>query len=788
MFTNYLKITYRNLIRQKGYTFINLSGLILGLSASILIFLWVFNEFSVDRFHKHGSNIYRVNEKRHYEDNMVTSWRTPGLLADHLKDSFHEIDLAVRHAWTGERMMSAGDQTYYEDWIVCVDPSFFSMFTFPFLDGDRQTALSNPNSIVISKKIADKYFGNEDPIGKTLTMENRYDLTITGVIQNVPSNSHFRFDMAVPFEMVETLGWITDSWDFSMASTYIKLNKGINIEEFQKKIAWTIQKHNETTNIELILQPLKRIYLYSNFNNQNGMGRIQYVLIFTAIGILILIMACINYMNLSTARSEKRSKEIAVRKVIGADRKHLIWQFQSEAFILVLLALLLSPLVVSLILPEFNKITEGYYSLAAFFNIHFLLMMIGIITLTGFISGSYPSLFLSTFQPVRIFHGVEKTGRKAGFLRKTLVFIQISISLLLIIASTVIIQQIDFLKNMDLGFNKDYIVTIPLGIGNRDNGRIYNTFKNQIQDHTHIRGISGSWTHPLWFGGAPADSIVHKGIRIDEHIPVKLTSVDFDYIETFQIQILQGRDFQRERGSEMGNWIVNEQFAKLLNTDTPLGEIVAIGSSRGRIIGVMKDFNIEPVTEAAIGPIVIFHHPNVNNIFVRVDPDEISATISYMEKEWINANPGSPFQYSFLDEEFNHVFREMDNMVQVIKYFTFLAVFIACLGLFGLASFSAEDRRKEIGIRKVLGSSENKLVLLLCSDYLKLILFASLLCWPAAYLLLKRWLINFPYAIAVHWTRLLGSSFLIMIITLLTISFQAIRAARTNPVNSLKYE
>jgi len=787
MFLNYLKSTLRNIQRYPMYSCINLAGLVLGISTSLLIFIWVFNELSYDRFHEHSSNIVRVIEKRHFPESIQYSSRTPGLLASFLKDGYQEIKDVTRHAWTGERIIKREGVKHYEKWIVCVDPSFLNIFSFPFIHGDKKSALTDLYSIVITEKIAEKYFGAEDPIGKTLTMDNRFDLTVTGVIADIPSNSHFRFNMVVPFEIVEKLGWNAKTWKFSLTSTYLHLDEKTDVSRFEEKISGFIKNHDADTNIELSLQPLHKIHLYSNFYNPNSPGKIQYVWIFAVIGILILLMACINYMNLATARSEVRIKEVGIRKVLGANRRNLLFQFQLEAIFLVFIAVLISPVVLSMFIPQFNKITGEIFSFNDFFNWKILLMVLGVSLFTGFVSGSYPSIFLASFHPTKVFKAGDEKGTRSAFLRKSLVFIQITISLMLIIVSIVFIKQIDFMKNKELGFNKEHVISIPLGIGNRDNAKIYNVFRNKTIQYPNVQNVTGAWTHPFQFG-TPADSILFKGNRIDENVPVTVTSVDYDYIETFKIQMLEGRSYNRERGNERGNWIINEQFAELMGVKSPLDQPLKIGNSRGQIIGLMKDFHIEPVTDALIGPMLLFYHPNVNNIFVRIDPADISSTLKFLEQGWNKINPAAPFNFRFLDEEFNELFQDIDNIAKAVEYFTIFSIFIACLGLFGLSSFSTERRRKEIGIRKILGSSEMNIIYLLCGDYIKLVGISIVFSCPAAYLIIRSWLINFPYRINVHWTIMFFSCLMILGIIVLTVGLHAFRAARANPVDCLRYE
>ena len=429
MFKNYVTIAFRSLRRNKVYSFITVSGLVLGISAFLLISVWVLHEFSFDRFHTNASSIFQVFEKRHFPDQVRHSFRTPGPLSEQLEEHFPEIRESVRVAMTGERVMRRSDKIFYEDRIIAADPEFFSMFSFPFIEGDKETALHNPDSLVITERFVRKYFGRENPIGKILTMDNRLDFTVTGIIENVPSNSHLEFDMVVPFEVVEKLGWMTKAWDFSMALTYIHLQKAANYKDFEQKIAGFIKNYDKETNSELFLKPLTRIHLYSDYENPESQGRIQHVYVFALVGGIILIIACINFMNLATARSAYRYKEIGMRKVIGAGKAHIIRQFLIEAVFIALLSLLLVPLLVKLVLPGFNMITGETFALSSFANLRMILLILGVTLLTGILSGSYPALFLSSFQPVKVLYRHIQSSSKGSLTRKILVLLQMSISL-----------------------------------------------------------------------------------------------------------------------------------------------------------------------------------------------------------------------------------------------------------------------------------------------------------------------------------------------------------------------
>jgi putative ABC transport system permease protein len=788
MFKNYVTIAFRSLKRHKVYSVITILGLTLGMAAFLLISVWTLHELSFDRFHENASSIFRVSEKRHFPDQIRQNFCTPAPLSEELKTNFPEIQQSARVAMTGERVLKHGNKIFYEDYILTVDPEFFDIFSFPFIEGDRFSALDNPNAIVITQQVAQKYFGKENPIGKTLTMDNKLDFSVTGVIKDVPSNSHLQFDMLVPFDVVKRLGWATDAWDFSMALTYIQLDESIDYRKFEQKIAGLVKNHDKNTNIELFLKPLTKIYLYSSYDNPDGQGRIQYVYIFSLLGILILIVACINFMNLATARSEFRVREIGMRKVIGASRAHIIRQFLVEAIFIAFLSLLLTPLLIQIVLPGFNQITQETFALSHFSSAAMIFVMLGVTFFTGILSGSYPALFLSSFEPLNVMKKNFKSGPKGPFLRKGLVLVQLSISLILLILSAVIYSQIEYLKTKDLGLDKEQVVSIPLGISNLENSQIYKRFKNEVVRSHAVENVTAAFTHPTSFG-TQAKDVVFEGRKLDEEMPINITSVDFDFIETLKIEVLRGRSFSQEFGAEKNNLIINEKLEAILGGGSALNKTLEIGNDyKGNIIGVVKDFHMESVSNAQIGPLILFLNPGINYIFVRISPEGIPSTLERLEQTWMEISPHLPFTFNFLDEEFDQLYTDVENLGFILKYFTFIAGFIACLGLFALSSFSAERRTKEIGIRKVLGSSVGNILFLLNKDFLMLILIANVIAWPISWLLINGWLDRFPYRVNLSWDTFVLSGFLALIVTLVTVSFQTVRASLANPSRSLRYE
>jgi putative ABC transport system permease protein len=786
MLRNFWLTALRNALRHKGYALICLFCLSLGLSAFLMIAVWVRHELSYDRFFTHSDRLFRVISEHRFPDQVQPSILTPGPLAAELERSYAEVRSAVRLAWTGERLIRSGEKAGYENGIVTVDPAFLTLFDFPLERGNAATALQDLFSIVLTRPMAEKYFGAEDPMGRRLTMDGRFDLTVTGVLAPLPANTHFNFDMMVHFEMVERLGWKIDAWDFSMARTYVWLRDSVDPAGFNGRLEGLVRRYDPDSPIELVLQPVPRIHLFTDSGSEGESGRILYVLVFGLTGGLILVMAGINFINLTTARAESRGREIGLRKVVGASRGMLKRQFLAEAVFSAAAGLAASPLLIGLALPLFNQMTGADFSPADFLNGPMLATAAGATLLTGLLAGSYPAFLLSSFQPSRVLGGRTREG--GGPLRRVMVVFQVSVSLILIITAGVISSQIDYLRRKDLGFDKEHVLSIPLGISNADNPRIYRNFRDEVSGFRAVEGISAAFTHLSWFGSR-ADRLRVGGRRLDEETPIYLTSVEFGFVETLGIQLVEGRSFSREFGADRGSLIVNQRFASLLDEGPVLGRVVEIGEDyQGKIVGVMKDFHIEGVTEAVIGPLVLFCNPGVNYIFVRLAPGNLPENLSFLETAWGKVAPHLPFRYSFLDEDFDSSYRSVERLASVIRCFAVLAGLIACLGLLGLASFAAVKRTREIGIRRVLGASTGGLVGLLCRDFLRLVLLANLAAWPVAWGAARSWLAGFPYRWEIGWIPFALAALLVLAATLLTVGGITLRAAAADPVRSLRAE
>jgi putative ABC transport system permease protein len=786
MVNNYLKIALRNIKRHKGYSFINIFGLAIGMAACILILLWVQDELSYDRFHKNSDHLYRVFAEFTYANE---NWAvTPIPLAPVLKDEFPEIVDAVR--FRPYSTLIGKDEKKFNERGAYVDPSFLTTFDFPLKDGAAKTAFTDPFSIIITEAMAEKYFGEENPIGKTLKINNEFDCKIAGVLRNIPRNSHIRFDFLLPFDIFLKKDRDLDNWERFHLATYVQLHENVQINEIEAKITGLLNEHNPENDINLHLQPLTRIHLY----NLNGGGSIEYVYIFSAIAIFILLIACINFMNLTTARSSTRIKEIGVRKVTGAVKGDFVRQFMGESILLSLVSFIIAINIVYLILPTFNHIAGKMLSLNLTENTNLNFGLLGILFFTSILAGSYPTFYLSAFKPIAILKGsslpIFKKDSSAS-LRKSLVVLQFSISIFLIIATFVISQQLHFIQNKNLGFESEQVLYLPMKGHINQN---YEAMKNEILRDKNILQVAAT-SGMLVDYISSYNGFAWEGKTPDKQLSMVLGSVDQDYIQTLKMEMAEGRSFSRDYPSDAtSGFIVNESAVKAMGIESPIGKRFAFegrnGWREGTIIGVVKDFHFQSL-HSEIEPFVMIVEPDRFNylcLSIKADYADLSQTLSFIENTWKKFAPGYPFEYIFLDQEFEGMYRSEQQTRKIFSYFTFLAIFISCLGLFGLASFTIERRTKEIGIRKVLGASVPGIVRLLSKEFIILVAISNLIAWPLAYYGTKKWLQNFAYHIDLSWLFFAISGLLALLIAIIVVGFQSLKVAFTNPVESLRYE
>lgn len=783
MIKNFIKITLRNIVRHKGYSFINITGLAVGMACCLLITLWVLDELSYDRFHENAPYLYRVEENQHYSGRLFHVNVTPHPIAPAMKEEFPEIRDASRYVRADGRLFRYGEKSFYENSVRAVDPSFLDMFTYPLVNGNKESALNAPDSILISQDIAVKYFGSEDPLGKIINIDNKYDFKVTGVLKNVPHNSVLQFEALIPYEFLRKIGRTNEQWGSNSIGTFVQLQKEATMEQVNGKILDYIRTRAPDSKTDLVLMPLVDIHLHQWFGYIKTMGVVQYVYIFSFIAFLVLVIACINFMNLATARSATRAREVGIRKVVGAHKSHLVRQFYGESIIFSFIALLLALVLVQLVLPAFSTLAgkEITFGVAGFQEL--LLGLAGITLFTGIVSGSYPALFLSAFRPVKVLSGTLTQGTGAARFRKTLVVLQFVLSVFLITGSIVVSKQLNFLKNKNVGYEKEHLLYIPMSGGTKTS---YQALKNELVKNQSILGVSGSQSIPSSIG-SNSSGAEWEGKDPDLKLLIGHTRIDYDYVKTVGLELMEGRGFSEAfPGDVKKNFLINEELLKIMKKDSAVGERFSFLGQNGVIVGVMKNFHYGSV-KYAIEPLALILNPeSINFLVARIRPGNISATIDKIKETWKTVIPGYPFEYRFVDEDFDRMYRAEERSGKVLAYFTFLSIFIACLGLFGLASFSAEQRFREIGIRKTLGATVPGITVMLCKEFLKLVLLATLAALPISYFAMGSWLRGYAYRIDLDILIFVSAAVLAMLTALFTVSYQAIRAALANPIDALK--
>jgi putative ABC transport system permease protein len=787
MLTNYLKIAWRNLKRNKTFSLINILGLALGMACSLVILLWVQDELAIDRFHANDDRIFRVMENQAWAGQDLSSTpSTPGILAENLKKDFQEVEKAAMMTWEQNILLTVGN-TFGKEKGRFASGDFLTIFSFPLKQGDARTALARPDGIVISEKLAQKYFPHQDALGKVIRVDNTDDMMVTGVMGEIPENSSLKFDYLLSWDrFVKYNAWVKE-WGNNGPRAFVLLSKKADPAKVSAKIKDYIKlkTNKQTNNIELFLQKSSDAYLHSNFKNgQADGGRIEYVQLFIIVAVFILIIACINFMNLATARSVKRAKEVGVRKVVGAERSSLIGQFVGESLLISILALFVAILVVVLMLPVFNELTEKHltFQLADPF---FWLVLLALTLVTGVVSGSYPALFLSSLKPVVVLKGVLKFKPSATFFRKGLVVFQFSLSIILIVGMIIIYRQIQYIQTKNLGFDKENLVYMPL---EGDLKKNYQTFRSELLTESGIKEVSASWSDPLEVGSSTI-GVNWRGKDTTQRILFNQTAVHYGYLKAMDIRLKEGREFSPDYGTDTTNYIINEESARKIGYKNPVGQELTFWGRKGIIVGVVKNYHINSL-HVAIEPLILHMQRNEFDgvVLVRAEKGRTKEALANLEKTFRKFNPRYPFEYKFTDQEFGNSYKSENIISKLANYFAFLAIFISCLGLFGLAAFTAEQRTKEIGIRKVLGASIVNIVLMLSKDFLLLVLLSSLVALPVAWWAMSSWLEKYKNRIDIEWWMFAIAVLASLAIALFTISFQSIKAALMNPVKSLKSE
>jgi predicted permease len=791
MLSNYLKITFRNILKYKAFSLINISGLAIGMSCCFMILIWVLDEFSFDRFHKNSADIYRVIARIKSDNSINSTIWTPFPLGPGLKQEYPEV-VEYARCTLGERSSLRHGDSIFKEKIYWVDESFFRIFSFKALEGNLDDALSSPTSLVITRRIAKKYFGTDQNIvGRVLKLNNRSDFRINAMIEDVPANSHLEFDIMAPLSLLRRVGYDFNRWGRYITMTYIQLQKKVPYREFSKKVAKIIERHQGsfTYSVDVELQPLTAIHLYSDFRNERAkVGSISNVYILSVIALFILIIACINFINLSTARSGTRLKEIGIRKVVGARRGQLVAQFYGEPIFYSILALLVSLVLVKLFLPSFNTLSGKALNLGLVISWQ-VITAIGLITVfTGIIAGSYPAYYLSSLQPGRVLKGGTKGGGKNIIFRQVLVVFQFTLSILLMISTAVVHNQLAFIKNKDLGYDKNDVMIVPMPSRHKID-ESHDTLKNILLKNPGVQEVAATTLNPTNIERSSI-TLTWRGKDPDAQISIHYNVVTIDYLNTLKMEVKEGRGFSNTIASDRGGVaLVNEEAVKAMGFENPIGEIItAYGTTKIKVIGVLKNFHFQSVHKK-IDPMIIVTGPVVSGYtMIKLSGYRIAETIGFIKKTWQTIYPQILFDYHFLEEDYDRLYRAEERMGTLLNYFAVLAVFVACLGLFGLASFATEQRTKEIGIRKVLGASVSRIVLLLSKDFLKLVIIANILAWPVAYYFVNAWLQDFAYRTSINWLVFLLSGILSLLVALFTVGVQSAKAATANPVESLRYE
>jgi putative ABC transport system permease protein len=789
MFINYLKITFRNIKRHKAFSFINIIGLGIGLAISLFIVLWVQDELSHDRFHKNYKNIYRIVERWVISDGSINPGATtPYPLGPALRDNYPEIEESLHFLIKDGTLVGYKDKRFYENKFAFADANFFSLFSFPLLKGSPETVIKDLNALVISQSMAKKYFGSENPMGKTLTINARHDFIISGIMLDMPHNSHIQADFICNFEFLIANQW-SKRWVDHQYYTYLELRPDTDVETFGAKIKTFINDNQrDPTTIHIALQPLKDIHLRSNFNYDMGgtsQGKALYVYIFSIVAVLVLLIACINFMNLTTAKAANRAKEIGVRKVSGASKNNLIKQFMGESFFMSLLALFFALICVAVLLPEFNSLTGKNLNSMSIINGSMFFYSLILAVITGLLAGIYPALYLSSFSPSYVLKGKLRSGAKSRYFRGALVVLQFSLSVILLIGTFVIRDQLTYMQEKYLGINKDNIIYMKM------RGKLKNkheAFRAELTQNPEIKSVTTSSELPTNIRWATT-GVDWEGKTPGYRIHWSVMSVDFDYIDTFGMEILEGRNFFKEMSTDTRTaYIINETGSDVLGYESAIGKKFSLWDNEGTIIGVVRDFHFNSLHEQ-IEPLIITVNPNWNSyIFAKISSSNMRSVIAKIEGVHQRMNPDYPFQFHFLDAEYEEIYLSEERTGKLFQYFSFLAIFISCLGLFGLSSFMAEQRTKEIGIRKVLGAKVSVILLQLLRDFTKWVLIANVIAWPIGYYAMKQWLKNFAYRTDFDWRIFLLSGVITLLIAVTTVGFKSLRAAKANPVDSLRYE
>ncbi len=814
MLKNYLLISFRNLTKEKSFTIINLVGLAVGITCFIALSLFVFDELGFDTFHKNADNIYRVYVHSIINGEESLNPKSAVPLGPAVKNIFAEVENFTRIDYPGNHEFRYGEKVFRESQIYAVDSTYFEVFDFPLITGDRHTVLDKPNSVVLTETSAKKYFGNKNPVGKTIIVDEKDSYLVTGLMKDFPKKSHFSCDFLVSmstFSRSESQYWL-DQWH----TTYLVLKEGTNPEELQKKMASLVTDFlapqaekaiglsmkdffSNGNTYEYLLQPLTSIYLYSQRKygldrnaewGQIKSGDIAYVYIVSIIAVFILLLAVINFINLSTAKSEKRAKEVGIRKTLGSDRKKLITQFITESVIMVFFSVLISLVLLEMILPFFNSFINRDLSLDFINNLYTIPLLIIFTLVVGILAGSYPAFYLSSFQPVQVIKSSYSGKRRKQFLRSIMVIGQFAVSITLITGTIIINNQLEYIQNKNLGFEKEQLVSISYSSALQNR---LEPLKNELKKNPKIIDVTNSSV--MFRSGIPGMGYLFNETSGMNIVSSQYLNVDYDFLKTFGIKLKEGRYFSEDFASDSNAVLINESAVREFNAGIAIGKIITqIGNNGVRdvynIIGVVKDFNYQSLHEE-VRPLIL-HLDSVRQagsiLTIRINSQDMINTIKYIESEWRDFSADENFSLNFLNDRLAKMYENDERVRTITTVFSILAIFIACLGLFGLVAFVAEQKTKEIGIRKVMGASVMEILILLSKQFTKWVIISSVIASPIAYYFMESWLQDFAYRTEIDWSIFLIAGLIALLIALLTISIQTIKAALANPVKSVKYE
>jgi len=790
MVVNILRTIFRSISRQKASVFINITGLAVGMAAALLILMWVMDEFSFERFNEKADQIYFVNQDQFYSGQRYRVPVTPFPCAPVWQEKVPEISLTARLVRLPRLLFRTGDRPLYESTVMAADSGLFDIFTFPVAEGDVKAAMRNPHGIVLTEKLARKYFGNGNAIGQTVELENQTPFTVGAVIRDIPKNSRLDFDALLPYQYINEIGWASDSWGNNSIYTFALIHPGADIEVAGRKMTEIVREHNPTSNAVFFLFPVLDLHLYSHYGSGESQGEITRVYIFIAIAGFILLIACINFINLATAKAAARGKEIGVRKTSGANRKALVIQFMTETMVLVLMALVIAVILVAMSLGVFNTISGKNFTLSDMFQVKFIFGFIVTGVVTGLLAGIYPAFYLSSMKPVLVLKGETASGKRNHWLRRGLVIIQFTLSIFIALGAIFMYLQLKFMQEKELGFDKENMVCVPMPDNMKSN---YASLKKELLEDPLILGVTAANDNPVMMGSNSGDAD-WDGKDPNQEVLIGFNMVDYDYLSTLKMDLVSGRGFSPAYPGDLardstGNFLVNEEVAKAMGGGDVVGKRFTFMGVSGTIVGVLKNFTYSGA-EQPIEPMAFFltGTENFQVILIRLAGGTLPASIAAMEKVWQRVIPDYPLQYTFVDQDYDALYTVEMRMGLLLKYFTIVALIIACLGLYGLSAYAASKRTREIGVRKAMGASVVSVIYFLSREFLTLVIIAIGMAFIIGWFVIGEMLNEFAYHIHLSAMVFLAVAAGAVILALITVSFQAYRASGVNPAVALKAE